>query len=73
MRLTKFNELMNDEFGAGYAAVLMNDLVLTDLEDQTGNQAIASGIDPKEVWAAICKSAPVPKERWHGVNKKPKA
>lgn len=69
LRLSKFQELMNDEFGKAYSQVLMNDLVLTELGDKTGSQAIKSGEDPKTVWIAICKNTSVPKERWHGVNR----
>jgi hypothetical protein len=69
VRLSKFQELMNDEFGEQYAAVLVRDLALTELGDRTGAVALAEGEDPKDVWAAICKAAGVPKERWHGLNK----
>ncbi|NBW73313.1 MAG: DUF3046 domain-containing protein [Microbacteriaceae bacterium] len=72
MRHSDFQILMEDEFGAEYAAVLLRDLVLTELDDMTGSQAIASGIDPKEVWLAICRAQNVPEERWLGANKKPK-
>ncbi|MEY4452773.1 MAG: hypothetical protein RIT51_451 [Actinomycetota bacterium] len=72
MRLSQFNELMTDEFGAEYAAVLRRDLVLGELADQTADKAIAGGEDPKVVWLALCKAAGVPKERWHGLNKNSK-
>lgn len=72
MRLSQFNELMNDEFGAEYAAVLLRDLALTSLADRTGQRALADGEDPKDVWLAICSATGVPKERWHGQNKKNK-
>lgn len=64
--------LMNDEFGNEYAAVLVRDLVLTELDDRTGQQALAEGVDPKDVWLAICRAQNVPEERWLGLNKKPK-
>lgn len=63
---------MNDEFGNEYAAVLVRDLVLTELDDRTGQQALAEGVDPKDVWLAICRAQNVPEERWLGLNKKPK-
>jgi hypothetical protein len=66
MRLTKFNELMVDEFGAPYAQVLLKDLVLGSLGDRTGEQLIKAGEDPRLIWAAICEAQGVPKERWHG-------
>ena len=66
MRLSQFQELMNDEFGPGYAAVLLKDLALQGLADRTANQCIEQGEDPKEVWLAICAAEGVPKERWQG-------
>ena len=74
MRLTKFKELMNDEFGAAYARVLLDDLVLGGrLGDKTGAKLIAEGEDPRQIWQAICEAQGVPRERWHGRNtpKKP--
>lgn len=73
MRLTKFNQLMAEEFGEAYAAILMADLVLGSLGDKTGSQLIAAGEDPRLVWLAICEAQSVPKDRWHGRNtpKKP--
>jgi Protein of unknown function (DUF3046) len=73
LRLTKFNELMSDEFGPAYASVLMKDLVLGALGDKTGSQLIAAGEDPRNVWIAICEAQSVPKERWHGRNTPKKA
>lgn len=72
MRLSAFHTLMTDEFGSEYAAVLLRDLVLTELGDLTGQKALELGIEPKEIWQAICRAESVPVERWHGLNKKPK-
>ena len=72
VRLSDFQTLMNDEFGPAYAAVLLRDLALIELGDLTGQMALAAGIEPREIWEAICKAQNVPKERWHGLNKKPK-
>ena len=69
MRLSKFHELMDDEFGAEYAAVIIQDLVLGELADLTAAAAIRAGVDPREVWLAICRTAEVPKDRWNGLNK----
>lgn len=73
MRLTKFNELMTDEFGSAYSSVLLQDLVLGSLGDKTGAQLIAAGEDPRKVWLAICETQSVPKDRWHGRNTPKKA
>ena len=72
MRLSRFKELMNEEFGESYAAVLFRDLVLRDLADRTGEACIRDGEDPKDVWLAICKAENVPEVRWHGANKNTK-
>jgi hypothetical protein len=56
---------MADEFGSEYAAVLLRDLVLTEFGDLTGQLALEAGMEPKEIWQAICKAQNVPKERWH--------
>jgi hypothetical protein len=69
MRLSQFNQLMQDEFGLEYSSVIRRDLVLGELGDQTADKAIAGGEDPKAVWLAVCKASGVPKERWHGLNK----
>jgi hypothetical protein len=69
MRLSRFKELMNDEFGASYAAVILKDLVLGELGDKTGEVAIADAVDPRLVWFAICRATGVPVERWQGLNK----
>ena len=63
---------MNDEFGVAYAAVLEADLVLTELGDRTGAACLAAGVDPKEIWIAICRANNVPESRWHGLNKNTK-
>ena len=36
------------------------------LGDRTAEQALAAGIDPKEIWLALCEANGVPKERWAG-------
>ena len=69
MRLSEFRGLMHDEFGAGYAGVLENSLVLLEMGDRTAAAALAAGEDPREVWLAICRANEVPKARWHGKTK----
>ena len=68
MRLSKFTELMKDEFGSAYSQVLLNDLALAPLAYKTGQQAIDAGEEPRLVWLAICAANDVPKDRWHGRN-----
>lgn len=72
MRLSQFHELLVDEFGDSYSQVLLNDLVLPQVGDQTGKSALEAGVDPKEVWQALCLAMDVPRDRWHGKAKKNK-
>lgn len=72
MRLSKFRELIRDEFGEAYGAVICRDLVITELGDKTAEDALKQGVDPRVVWLAICKAQSVDPIRWHGANKNTK-
>ena len=72
MRLSKFKELVRDEFGEAYGAVICRDLVLSELNDQTADAALKVGEDPRTVWLALCRAQSVPESRWHGQNKNTK-
>lgn len=54
---------MDDEFGAGYARVLAGTQSLTGLRGRTVVEALADGVPPREVWAAVCAHMRVPPER----------
>jgi hypothetical protein len=60
VRLTKFWELMNAQFGETYAQSVAKDQVLAALRDRTVNQALADGEDAKVVWRAVCDTFDVP-------------
>jgi Protein of unknown function (DUF3046) len=60
VRLTKFWELMNAQFGDTYAQSVAKDQVLAALGDRTVNQALADGADAKTVWRAVCDTFDVP-------------
>ncbi|MBA4025219.1 MULTISPECIES: DUF3046 domain-containing protein [Mycobacteriales] len=64
MRLTEFAELISSEFGATTADSLLVDHVLTDLGGRTAAQALESGVDPRDVWVALCRDFDVPRSRW---------
>lgn len=66
MKISRFNELVRDEFGAAYAAVIIQDLSLDSLQDRTAAQALSAGLDPAQIWQAICLQSSIPKERWQG-------
>ncbi len=66
MRLSEFWSLMNDEFGASYAASLARDHALSALGSRTALEAIEAGDSPREIWFALCDDMDVPAERRHG-------
>ncbi|AUN40231.1 Protein of uncharacterised function (DUF3046) (plasmid) [Tsukamurella tyrosinosolvens] len=63
MRLTDFRELLYAEFGTLRGDTLMRDHRLGDF-GVTGDQAIESGVDPRDVWRALCMEFDVPRSRW---------
>jgi hypothetical protein len=63
VRLTYFRELMEGEFGSVRAASVVHDHVFSELGGLTAEQALERGVDPKEVWLAVCEAYDVPPAR----------
>jgi hypothetical protein len=63
VRLTYFRELMEGEFGVARAAAVARDHVFSELGGLTVEQALEQGIDPREVWLAVCDAYDVPPAR----------
>lgn len=63
MRLTHFRDLMESEFGPVRAAAVSRDHVFAQLGGRTVEQALEFGIDPREVWKAVCEVYDVPPAR----------
>ncbi|MFI5718425.1 DUF3046 domain-containing protein [Nocardia sp. NPDC051750] len=64
MRLTEFQELLHTEFGEARGDTLLSDHVILALGSRTGAAAIEAGVDPREVWRALCAEFDVPRTRW---------
>ncbi|MBB2990166.1 hypothetical protein FHR72_001634 [Mycolicibacterium iranicum] len=64
MRLTEFHELVEGQFGAVRASSLLVDHVLTSVGGRTAAQAIEDGVEPREVWRALCADFDVPRDQW---------
>jgi hypothetical protein len=64
VRLTEFNELVEAQFGAVRASSRLVDHVLTALDGRTAVQAIEDGVDPRDVWRALCADFDVPRDQW---------
>ncbi|CAN3128473.1 DUF3046 domain-containing protein [Mycobacterium sp. smrl_JER01] len=64
VRLTEFQELVEGQFGAVRASSMLMDHVLTSIGGRTAAQAIEDGVDPREVWRALCADFDVPRDQW---------
>lgn len=64
MRLTEFHELVDAQFGPVRGASLLVDYVLSSVDGRTPRQAIEDGVDPRDVWRALCAEFDVPRNQW---------
>ena len=64
MRLTEFQELVEGQFGPARGASMIVDHVLTGLGGRTPARAIEDGVDPRDVWRALCADFDVPRDQW---------
>ncbi|RAV13215.1 DUF3046 domain-containing protein [Mycolicibacterium sp. GF69] len=64
MRLTEFHVLVREQFGPVRGASLLVDHVLSGVGGRTAAQAIEEGVDPREVWRALCADFDVPRDQW---------
>lgn len=60
MRLADFWERMEAVFGSGYARSWAEEQHLAALGGRTVEQALAAGLDTRDVWRAVCRHAQVP-------------
>lgn len=72
VRHSEFWQLMEDEFGAGYARSVARDQVVAALGGRTADEALAAHVPPRQVWFALCDVMDVPSERrWGRADRKP--
>ena len=64
MRLTEFHELVENQFGSVRGPSLLVDHVLTGFGGRTAAQAIEDGVEPRDVWRALCADFDVPRNQW---------
>jgi hypothetical protein len=64
VRLTEFQELVAGQFGQVRGTSVLVDHVLTTLGGRTAEQAIEDGMDPRDVWRALCADFDVPRDQW---------
>jgi len=66
VRRSEFTRAVEDEFD-GRAASLIADLALPGVGHRTAAQALSDGVEPREIWLALCAEMDVPASRRHGV------
>lgn len=64
MRLTEFHELVTRRFGDVYGASVLADHVLSALGGCSAAAAIEAGVEPRDVWRALCADFDVPRDQW---------
>ncbi|WP_314422101.1 DUF3046 domain-containing protein [uncultured Microbacterium sp.] len=68
MRRSEFLRAVDAEFGSRGSS-LVSDLVLTPLGGRTAEEALDAGVQPRDIWLALCVEAEVPLERRHGAGR----
>ncbi len=71
--MSAFWQLMEQEFGAASGRSMADHHVLGELGGVTATVALAAGVDPRQVWLALCRDFDVPPERQFGVDQRPDA
>lgn len=67
MRLTEFRALMDAHFGAVRAPSVAHDHVFGALGGRTVDESLDAGVDPKQVWTAVCDAFDVPDTLRYGL------
>ncbi len=60
MRHTEFWSRLETNLGQAYAGSWASLFVMADLGGRTAQEALAAGISPKEVWAAVWQALELP-------------
>ena len=68
MRESEFWRNMRAWFGAGHAPVVADQTALDALDSRTAKEALAAGVAPQRVWAAVCAQHELPEQARLGVD-----
>jgi hypothetical protein len=66
VRYREFWQLVDEVLGSAHGRVLVADLVLTGLDQRTAQQALDDGVEPRDVWHALCDELDIPDARRWG-------
>lgn len=62
MRHTEFWARMEEALGDDYAHSWASMFVMAELDSRTAEEALAAGIPPKQVWAAVWRALELPEK-----------
>jgi hypothetical protein len=60
VRHTEFWARMDHHLGAAYARVWASQFVMASLGGRTAQEALDAGVEPKQVWRAVCEALELP-------------
>ncbi|QBX56830.1 DUF3046 domain-containing protein [Nocardioides seonyuensis] len=60
MRHTEFWDRMDHALGADYSRSWADMTVMSELDGRTASEALAAGVSPKQVWAAVWRTLELP-------------
>lgn len=65
MRYREFWLLVDEVFGPAYGRTLTREQVIPSLGHRTPAEALEAGVEPRDVWHALCDALDVPdQQRW---------
>jgi hypothetical protein len=73
VRYSELSQLVDEVLGTAQGPVLMDTLRLGALDDRTAAAALAEGVEPRDVWHALCDELDVPPERRFGSDRRRQA
>ncbi|GEL45539.1 DUF3046 domain-containing protein [Cellulomonas hominis] len=66
MRYREFWQLVDEVLGSAHGRALVHELVLPTLGGRTPEQALDAGVEPRDVWHALCDELDIPDARRWG-------
>ncbi|CAB4747726.1 unannotated protein [freshwater metagenome] len=58
MRISDLRERILLSFGPQWAPSFSADIAISELGSKSINEALAAGLEPDEIWRAVCKAHP---------------
>ncbi len=70
VRYREFWDLVDEVLGPAHGRVLTAELRVGGLGDRTADVALAEGVEPRDVWHAICDELGIPEAQRWGANRR---